>query len=133
MTAKSPDEILASAVESSRNIKFGRGVVSKTSYVAAFVVAVWLAVAWNWQGELSENIGRLIAGVIPTLFAVWFIRETQKFAEKNPAQALLEGAELLEWQKTEIQAKGLPPAPASPSLPGHGSALVLDLKPDDAE
>ena len=109
MKAKSPDEILASAVESSRNIKFGRGVVSKTSYVAALPLAVWLAVAWRWVGAVTDNLGMLIAGSVATIFAVWYIRATHKFAEKNPALALLEGSELLEWQRTEAAVKGVIP------------------------
>jgi len=88
---------------------------------------VWLAIAWRWTGTLSANFGMLIAGSVSTLFGAWYIKGTQSFAERNPAQALLEGAELLEWQKTEIQAKGLPPIESQPALPGsEGSALLLE-------
>ena len=67
MAAKSPDEILAEAVESARNVKFGRGVVSKTSYVAALVVGVWIVVAWQWGGDPIADGGLLIAGAAAIL------------------------------------------------------------------
>lgn len=116
MATKGPDEILATALESSRNVKFGRGVVSKTSYVAALVIVVWIAVAWRWSGDLSSDLGLLIAGVIATGFAGWYVKATQNFAERNPAQALLEGAELLEWQRQEAAAKGFTPVAGAPSI-----------------
>lgn len=96
MAEKSPDDVIASALESSRNIKFGRGVVSKTSYVAALVIAVWLMIAWRWSDNMIANLGLLIAGAAATGFAVWYIKSSQDFAERNPGQALLDGAEFLE-------------------------------------
>jgi len=114
--ARSPDEILASAVESSRNVKFGRGVVSKTSYVAALCLAVWLAIAWKWNDSVIQDVGLLIIGVVTTIFAGWYIKATQNFAERNPAQALLEGAEFLEWSRLEAAAKGIPAPPKQPLI-----------------
>lgn len=103
-----PDDILASAIESSRNVKFGRGVVSKTSYVAALVGAVWITIAFRLGENLYANLGLLLAGCIATGFAFWYIRSSQKFAERNPGQALLDGAEFLEWSRIEAAAKGIP-------------------------
>lgn len=114
MSSKSPDELLASAIESSRSVKFGKGIVSKTSVVAGIAMMVLLAVAWRWNGTLSENLGLLVVASAALAFAVWYIRSTQSFAEKNPALALLDGAELLEWQRMETAAKGLPPAVDDP-------------------
>lgn len=88
--------------------------MSKTSYVAALCLAVWLAVAWRWSGPIADNWGLLIAGTVTTLFAAWYIKATQNFAERNPAQALLEGTEFLEWSRIEAAAKGLPPTPDQP-------------------
>jgi len=120
MADRSPDEILASAIESSRNIKFGRGVVSKTSYVAALVVAVWLMIAWRWTDNIAADTGLMVAGLVVTGFAVWYIKASQSFAEHNPSLALLEGAELLEWQRQEMVAKGLPPMPNAPLIEDRG-------------
>lgn len=106
------DDPLASisrALESARSVRLGKGVVSKTSYIAAFVVGIWLFVAWKWSDDLMMNGGLMLAGLIATIFASWFIQSTRTFAQRNPALALLEGAELIEWQKLEMAAKGIPP------------------------
>ncbi len=110
MAASDPSAIVDKVIESSRNVRLGRGVVSKTSYVAAAVVAVWGIVAWRLSDSLVENAFLLGAAIVVTGFAVWFIRGTQSFAERNPGQAMLEGAELIEWRKLDVQAKGFPPA-----------------------
>jgi hypothetical protein len=80
-----PAEAIQRILDSGRRVRLGRGVVSKTAYIAFAVVTVWGIIAWK-------------------LF--WYIRGTHDFAEKNPAQAMLEGAELLEWQKMGLKAKG---------------------------
>lgn len=108
MVLASPDEILAQVAESSRNVKLGKGVVSKTSYVAAFAVLVWAIIVWRWSDNLTTDAGLLLAGLAASGFAYWYIGATQRFAEKNPGQALLEGAEFLEWTKIGAATKALP-------------------------
>jgi hypothetical protein len=122
--AQSPDEILATAVESSRNVKFGRGVVSKTTYVAALAVAVWLVIAWRWSDNMTANGGLILAGIVATAFACWYIKASQNFAERNPAQALLDGAEFLEWTRLEAAAKGLPSPPNQTPIEVKPSKLL---------
>ena len=112
----SPDDILASAIESSRKVKFGRGVVSKTSYVAALVVAVWITIAFRLGDSVYSNSGLLMAGLIVTAFTWWYIRSSQNFAERNPGQALLDGTEFLEYTRLEAAAKGLPAPPNQPLI-----------------
>lgn len=109
MADKDPATVVEGILSSGRNIRLGRGVVSKTSYVAGLTAIVWAGIVWRWSADLTMNAGLLIVGLLLTAFSVWFISGTQRFAERNPAQALLEGAELLEWQKMEAAAKGLPP------------------------
>src|SRR3712207_2125779 len=46
--------------------------------------------------------------LVPTGAAVWWIKNMQNFAERNPAQAMLEGAEFMEFKRFEAQAKGVP-------------------------
>lgn len=111
MAERDPSEVVEGILSSGRNIRLGRGVVSKTSYVAGIVALVWGAIVWRWSENLTADAGLVLVGLIVTAFAIWFIRGTQKFAERNPAQALLEGAELLEWQRVEAAAKGVPPQP----------------------
>ena len=111
-------------------IRFGPGVVGKATVglVATFVVLA--VVAWS----LASVAGLL---VLPLLFIAilavgtfaWFFRRVMAYAEKNPAQALLEGIELVRWQETALAAKGLPAARESQvismepprQLPGAGN------------
>lgn len=104
-----PSALVEKVLEAGRNVRFGKGVVSKTSYIAAFVVAVWGIVAWKWSESLIMDAGLLVAGTVVTAFGVWFIGGTRRFAERNPELALFEGAQLLEWRKMEVAAKGLAP------------------------
>lgn len=91
--------------------------MSKTTYVAGLVVALWLMIAWKWDEEsLAANGGLVLAGLIATVFAVWYIRSSQNFAERNPGQALLDGAEFLEWSRLEAAAKGVPSLPQQPAI-----------------
>ena len=60
--------------------------------------------------------GLLLIGMVATVFAIWFISSSRRYAEKNPALALLEGAEFLEYHKMEVAAKGVLAAPNQPAL-----------------
>lgn len=100
--------IIGKALESARNVRLGRGVVSKTSYIAAVPLIVWAFVVWRWSESVLMDGGLLVIGLIATVFSAWFIRSTRSFAERNPALALLEGAELIEWRKMEVAAQGMP-------------------------
>lgn len=108
-------QTITRALEHARNVRLGRGVVSKTSYVAAVPLVVWAFVVWRWSDNLAMDGGLLFIGLIATAFALWFIRSTRAFAERNPALALLEGAELIEWRKMEVAAQNIP-APAQTVL-----------------
>ena len=96
MGDEDPMDTISKVLESARNVRFGRGVVSKTSYVAAGLLVVWAMVLWKWSDSALMDGGLLLIGCLATIFAIWFIRSTRSFAEKNPSLALLEGAELIE-------------------------------------
>ena len=119
MPSEDPSDTVNGILASGRNIRLGRGVVAKTSYIAAITVLVWGMVAWKWSENLVMDAGLLMLGLITTCFTMWFIKGTQSFAERNPAQAMLEGAELLEWHKMEVQAKGSPPVRNPPLIEYH--------------
>jgi hypothetical protein len=95
--------------ESYKEVRFGRGVVGKTGHAMIGVLAVWAIIAWRWNGGTPSDYGLLAVGLVATAAFMWWTRSTQHFAERNPAQALLEGAEFLEYHKFEAQVKGLPP------------------------
>lgn len=101
-----PDELLRRVMETGRNVKFGRGLVSKTGYVVLGVVGVWVGIVWRIGPDLLVDGVLVGAGLIITLFVCWWIAATQRFAAENPAQAILEGAELIEYKRFEAEAKG---------------------------
>ena len=114
-----PSDALQRILESGRSIRLGRGLVSKTAYVAALVVVIWGLAIWRLDDNMVLNALMLGAALAETIFAVWFILGTQRFAAQIPAQAMLEGAELLEWQKMDLQARGMPPIEAGPTTIGY--------------
>ena len=85
--------------------------MSKTTYVAGLVVAGWIAIILRLGDNLYINGGLLISGLAASFFAFWYIKSSQDFAQRNPGQALLDGAEFLEWTRLEAAAKGLPSPP----------------------
>ncbi len=101
-----PEELLRRAVEAGRNIKFGRGVVGKTSYAVIALIGMWVVVVWRLGSDPVMNCFLLASGAIVTGAFIWWAAATQRFAERNPAQAMLEGGEMLEYQRWEAQTKG---------------------------
>ena len=119
-----PADIIKKLSESYRQVRFGRGVVGKTGHGMLGVLTIWLMIAWRWSGNVAADVGLGLVGVAATAAFVWWVRSTQEFAQRNPAQALLEGAELLEYQKFEAQSKGMPSLPNSPIIEGQAKPVI---------
>jgi hypothetical protein len=102
-----PETLLRKALERGQSVKFGRGVVGKTSYAAVATIGLWIAIVFRLSTNPWLNLGLVTAGLFGTAVCIWFIRGTQRFARENPAQALLEGAQFVEYQKWEAEVKGI--------------------------
>ena len=76
------------------------------------------------------NAGLLLLAALAISFAVWFIKSSRTFAERNPALALLEGAELIEWRRMEVAAKGVPPTEGAPLIEDKGGHPPKAEKPE---
>jgi hypothetical protein len=111
---------LKKLTESYSQIRLGKGVVGKTGQAMLMLLGVWGVIAWRWTDSLVTDSGLLLGGVAASSVFIWWVRSTQRFAHENPAQAMLDGAEFLEYHKFEAQVKGLPPI--------SGSILVNDPK-----
>jgi hypothetical protein len=124
-------ELVRRLADSFRQIKFGSGVVGKTSHAMLAVVGVWAIVAWRLSADIVQDAALLGAAGAVTGPYIWWTRRTQAFAEKNPGLTLLEGAHLLEYQRFLAEARGLPPAgtPAMISDVATDRAAVAD--PDE--
>jgi hypothetical protein len=109
MPIEDPTDTLKKVLESARNVRLGRGVVAKTGHVALANILVWAIIAFRLSDNLIVDAALLLIGVLATGFSAWWTRTAHSFAERNPAQAMLEGAEFLEYRKLEVEAKGQPP------------------------
>ena len=119
---KLPDllKVLGFAEESVQRVRLGSGVVGRTT--SAVVVA--LVVLGVVASRVDPEALFWVAGLVVGLFVLYFFG-VLFFAQRNPGAALLEGAELLRWQQSELAAKGLgriAPAPAlqEPAEPAGG-------------
>jgi hypothetical protein len=129
-----PDEWVKKLSEKYSSIRLARGgVVSKTGHAMLAVIATWAVIFWQLSDNAIRNISLILGGAILTGVFIWWVRSTQRFAERNPAQAMLEGAEFLEWHKFEAQAKGLPKLQSSPIISDPSQplpAIDAPIRPD---
>lgn len=105
-----PADWIKRLTESYRSVRFPRGVVGKTTHGMLALFGVWGVILWRWTDSLATDVGLLAAGLVASGIFIWWVKTTQAFAERNPAQAILDGAEFIEYKKFEAQVKGLPPA-----------------------
>ena len=100
-----PDDVIRRIAEAGKGVKFAKGVVGKTGHAMLGVLALWGLIIWRLEGPIQSNSALLGAGLVGTIVFVWWTLATQRFAERNPAQAMLEGAEFLEYKRFEAQTK----------------------------
>ncbi len=81
-------------------IRLARGVVGKTSYVAAAAILVIGGITWR----LSDHQLVVAAGFVVFVFVLYFVGVLW-FANRHPGVALLEGAELIQWRQLDMIAK----------------------------
>jgi hypothetical protein len=99
-------------------VRLVRGVVGKTSYVAAAAVLTLAAIAWRLT---DPNLLLVDAGLVVLIFVLYFAGVLW-FANRHPGVALLEGAELIQWRQMDVAAKSgseigrvpVPPEAATP-------------------
>jgi hypothetical protein len=130
-----PSDWIKRLTESYRSVRFPRGVVGKTTQGMLGLFGIWGLILWRWTDSLTMDAGLLAAGLIASGVFIWWVRTTQAFAERNPAQAILDGAEFIEYKKFEAQVKGLPPATATilTTDPGKPAPTVIEPPLPDNE
>jgi hypothetical protein len=89
-------------------VRLGRGVVGKATLAIMGAFVVLSIVAWGLKGLAIPLL--IVAALVVILFVVYLVGIV-RFANQNPAAALLEGAELLTWQ--QLAAKTIPNPPNS--------------------
>ena len=109
-----PNKLVARAIEAGRNIRFGRGVGGRTAHAMIALIGVWAMVVWKLGPDPLTDAAAIGAGLVISAIVVWWTGSSQKFAERNPGLAVLDGAEFLEYKRFEAATKGgTPPGAAS--------------------
>jgi hypothetical protein len=111
-----PTDWLKKLGESYSQIHFGPGVMGKTSRATLGLMGVWAIVLWRLSSDHWQNAFLMMGGCVITLVYAWWVNKSHVFAEKHPDLALLEGAQLIEYQRFEaaINGKVLPYSPPVP-------------------
>lgn len=117
-----PADLLNRAVSHGFGVRFSRGVVGKTGHAMIGLLVVWAIAIWRFTDSIATNAFTLGAALVATAAFVWWAWGSQRFAERNPAQAMLEGAEFLEYQKIEAGTKAGSLAQSSGSMIEGGSS-----------
>jgi hypothetical protein len=85
-------------------VRLARGVVGNTTYAVCCAFLLLVAVAFGLAAHpyIALSAIAIICGVLLVyLFGTWI------FAHRHPDQALLGGAELLQWRQMDMAAKGI--------------------------
>jgi hypothetical protein len=129
MPAEESTDILKHLSETYRSVRLGRGVVGKTGQAMLGLLGIWAIVVWQLSDSVTRDIALVAAAIIATGAFWWWTKSTQQFAKENPARVLLEGAELLEYQKFEAQIKGFSSIPESSRIsdPSKSTPPVIDV------
>jgi hypothetical protein len=101
---------LTGILQTGSKIKLARGVVGKSAYVTTAALIV--------LGIIACRIGpELLIWVLLALLAMYFCWQfgVMWYANRNPGPALLEGGELVAWQRMAI--KGAETPQDGPSIP----------------
>lgn len=109
------DKILKEAgisAESLDKIRLGPGVVGRSATVAVAALIVLAVAAY----KINNDYFLFAIVILVVLIFAGFFWGAMRYADRNPAAALLEGAELVTWRKQELAAKNVPHLPDSPVI-----------------
>ena len=96
------DRTLLARMQALGHIRLAHGVVGKASVVAGIVLLALGAIAMRVDSDLLL----VMAGVVVLVFFV-YLAAMLWFAHRHPEQALLEGAEIIQYRQLELAARGI--------------------------
>ena len=128
---ESPDPIkwIKGLAESATRVRLAPGVVGKTTFGFLGLCALWGIIFWRLGTDPWLNVPLFAGGCIATLVFLQWSKQTRKFAEDNPALALMEGADITEYKKFEAQSKGQVQIEATPVIPDPAGSSPQIPKP----
>jgi hypothetical protein len=110
--------------------RFGRGLLGRSSI--AYIALLTLGISAIWKLH-SDVLVMAVFSIGAAIFLIWYFR-VEKFASKNPLEALLEGGDYTAHHKMLLASKGYPQGltDAALNVPVLG-AKMPDLIPNDGE
>jgi len=113
-----------------RRVTLGRGVVGKSTSGFLGLCGVFgiVAIGLVWAGQ---PIYLLALAVLAACVYFYFQHSVLGFANKNPATALLEGADFVKWHQAEIGAKDLKEIPSAPLIADPQNPIQLEALSDE--
>lgn len=119
------EELVRRLAEAGQAVRFGSGVLGKTSYAVIVLLILWAIIIWRLGDNAALNATLFAAGFVASGVFLWWLRATHRFAENNPAQAMLDGAEFTAYKRFEAEVKGGP----TPTLSDARPTLVIEQVP----
>ena len=93
---------LDNLIKSATHLRFPAGVFGKTCMLVAVVATAFAAIAWS----VSTDWVSALALVLLSLLTCTALFRLFNFADRNPAAAILEGAEFIKHEEMTLQYKG---------------------------
>jgi len=122
-------KVVGVSAETLDRVRLGRGVVGKATLAIIGAFVVLGIIAWGLKGLAIPLL--IVAAFVVILFVVYLVGVV-RFANQNPAAALLEGAELLTWQ--QLAAKTIPnPPDSNVAIPEPDVPQLTAPPPDEDE
>ena len=112
--------------KSLQRIKFG-GVVGKQTLLGVVGASALVSIAWRVDPKEALIVGAMATIVLVTVAILNFC-----YAHKHPAEAMLEGGEMLVFQHQVLAAKSVQLPQDSPIIPNPGGSPPQLDPPGDA-
>ena len=109
------------------------GVLGKTHTVMLGMMLIWGVVVFRLSDDIYLDIGMVACAGVATFVGSRWCRQSREFAEANPALALMEGADITNYQKFQAEAKGLQLHRGQTSVPSptlHGREPIAPIGED---
>ncbi len=113
-----------------RRVTLGKGVVGKSTsgFIGLCGVFGLVAIGLIYAGQ---PLYLLALAVLAAVVYFYYQYSVIGFATKNPASALLEGADFVKWHQNEVAAKDLKIIPNSPLVVDPQNPIQLESLSDE--
>jgi len=114
--------------EQLQNAKLGPGIVGRNTVIAwVFLIVMLVGILCSYG--LHNNFLLTLCLIFAFIVAVGVLLLNVYFGNKNPAAALLEGAQFLQYQQFKMAARGRPVIEARSPAQSAPRSLTGDMSP----